>query len=165
MSRTLSWPCDITTEVSGNLSRLEASQGNHSKKSPLPLNLLQKICSCARIDATFSTNHDRITEITLVNNGSSDVLQRVKLSVISSIIERAVFRKSPEQIEEAAKKANLEKVISWKIYDFTGEGPGQPLCLFIYSRKDLRYLPLTSFDRIDTDGYHRMMGKFQDSLK
>jgi hypothetical protein len=133
--------------------------------SPLPLKLLQQICICARIEATFSTNPDGTPRITLVNTGSPAVWQRVKLRVILSIIERAVFRKSPEQIEEAAKKANLEKVISWKIYDFTGEGPGQPLCLFIYSRKDLRYLPLTSFDRIDTDGYHRMMGKFQDSLK
>ena len=100
-----------------------------------------------------------------MNDVSSAVWQRVKLSVISSIIERAVFRKSPEQIEEAAKKAHLEKVISWTVYDFSGEGPGQPLCLFIYSRKDLRHLPLTSVDRFDTDDYHNMMGKFQDLLK
>ena len=163
MSRT--WTCDLRTDVSGDLSRLEASQGNHSINSPLPPKLLQQICSCARIGATFSTNPDGITIITLMNDVSSAVWQRVKLSVISSIIERAVFRKSPEQIEEAAKNAKLKKVISWKVYDFSGEGPGQPLCLFIYSRKDLRHLPLTSVDRFDTDDYHNMMGKFQDLLK
>ena len=163
MSRT--WPCDLDTKVSGDLSRLDASQENHSMNSILPLKLLQQICSCARIETTFSTNPGGTTRITLVNNGSPAVWQRVKLSVISSIIKRAVFRKSPEQIEEAAKKTKLAKVISWTVYNFSGEGPGEPLCLFIYSRKDLRYLPLTSLDRIDTDEYHNMMGKFQDLLK
>ena len=159
------WTCDLRTNVSGDLSRLEHSQEDHSMDSKLPPKLLQQICSCAEIKANFSTNPDGTTRITLVNNGSSAVWQRVKLSVISSIIERAVFRKSQEKITEAAKKAQLEKVITWRIYDFSGEVPGQPLCLFIYSRKDLRHLPLTSFERIDTDEYHNMMRKFQDSLK
>ena len=165
MSRTWSWSCDITTEVSGDLSKHEASQGNHSMNSPLPTDLLARVCDCARINATFSTNPDGTNKITLVNNGSSAVWQRVKLSVISSIIERAVFRKSPEQIEEAAKNAKLKKVISWKVYDFSGEGPGEQLCLFMYSRKDLRHLPLIDPERIDTNEYLNMMRKFQDSLK
>jgi len=163
MSRT--WPCDLETVFSGDLSRLEASQGDHLINLPFLIDLLKQVCNSAGIKAIFSTNPDGTTRITLVNNGSPAVWQRVKLSVISSIIERAVFRKSPEQIEEAAKKSQLTKVIHWTVYDFSGEGPGQPLCLFMYSRKDLRHLPLTSFDRIDTDEYHKMMGKFRDSLK
>jgi hypothetical protein len=159
------WPCGIITDVSGSLSRLEPSRDNHSINSPLPQKLLEQICNCANIKATFSTNPDGTTRITLVNDRSPAVWQCVKLSVIRNIIERAVFRKSQEQIEDAAKKAELVKVIIWKIYDFSGEGPGQPLCLFMYSRKDLRYLPLTSFDRIDTDGYNEMMRKFRDLLK
>lgn len=159
------WPCDLTTETSGNLSRLEPSQWNHSMNLPLPLELLKQICICARIDATFSTNSDGTIKITLVNNSSPAVWQRVKLSVIESIIERAVLRKSPEQIKEAAEKALLQKVISWKIYDFSGEVPGEPLCLFMYSRKDLRHLPLIDPDRIDSDGYYTMMQSFRNMLK
>ena len=163
MSRT--WPCDLNTKVSGDLSRLDSSHGNHSRDFPFPPNLLKQICSCAGIDATFSTNPDGTNKITLVNNGSPAVLQCVKLSVIDGIIKRAVIRKSPEQIKAAAEKAQLQKVISWKIYDFSGEGPGEPLCLFMYSRKDLRDLPLTSFDRIDTDEYLGMMQSFRNMLK
>jgi hypothetical protein len=159
------WTCDIITKVSGNLSRLEASRENHSMNSPLPRNLLEQICNCAKIEATFSTNPDGTTRITLVNNGSAAAWQRVKLSVIQDIIERAVFRKSREQIEDAAKKVQLEKVISWKIYDFPGAGSAEQFCLFMYSRKDLSYLPLTSLDRIDTDDYHKMMQKFWNMLK
>ena len=165
MSYTYTWTCDLTTYVSGNLSRLEPSQETHSMNSKLPLRLLQKVCNCASIDATFSTNLDRTTRITLVNNGSSAVLQSVKLSVISSIIDRAVLKKSPEQIKAAAENAGLQKVISWKIDDFSGESPGQALCLVIYTRKDLTYLPVTSLDRIETTEYHKMMRDFRDSLK
>ena len=159
------WTCGVKTDVSGRMGSLESAVGNYSIILPLPDSLLKQICKSANIEATFSTNPDGTTELTLVNDGSSVVWQRVKLSVIESIVTRAVFKKSPDQIENAAKTANLEAVIQWTIYDYSGEVPGKPLSLFIYSRKDLRYLPLSSFNRISETQYIEMMQSFRNMLK
>jgi hypothetical protein len=165
MYRTVYWPCGITTDVSGDISRLEPSRQRHEMDSPLPISLLNQVCDCARINATFSENSDGSNKLTLVNDGSSDIWQRLKLNVIESIIERAVFRKSRTEIEEATTKKNLQRVIKWTIYDFSGEGPGEQLCLFIYSRRNLTSLPLSSLERIGTDEYYSIMQKFRNLLK
>ena len=159
------WPCDIETEFSGDISRLEPSTRLNKMDSPLPTDLLARVCDCARINATFSKNSDGSNTLTLVNDGSSDILQSVKLDVIKSILEKNVFKKSRTEIEEATTKKNLQRVIKWTIYDFSGEGPGEQLCLFIYSRKNLTSLPLSSLERIGTDQYYRIMQKFRNLLK
>jgi len=165
MSRTVYWPCDIETEVSGDTSRFEPSTRIHKMNSPLPTDLLAQVCDCARINATVSKNSDGSNTLTLVNDESSDILQSVKLDVIKSIIEKNVFKKSRKEIEEATKEKKVERVIKWTIYDFSGEGPGEQLCLFIYSRKNLTSLPLSSLERIGTDQYYGIMQKFRILLK
>ena len=144
MSHTVYWPCGFQTEFSGSLSEIPPSTKIHQINSPLPISLLKQLCTCAHIDATFSENPDGSNTLTLVNNRSPAILQSIKVDVIESILKKNVFKKSEKEVKEAATNKKLERVITWKIYDFSGEGPGEPLCLFMYSRKDLRYLPLTS---------------------
>ena len=165
MSHTVYWPCGFQTEFSGSLSEIPPSTKIHQINSPLPISLLKQLCTCAHIDATFSENPDGSNTLTLVNNRSPAILQSIKVDVIESILKKNVFKKSQKEVKEAATKKKLERVITWKIYDFSGEGPGEQLCLFIYSRKDLTYLPLPSLERIETEQYHRIMEKFRNLLK
>ena len=167
MSRTTTfyWTCGLETGISGSLSEIPPSTRIHQIKSTLPIGLLARACTCAGINATFSENPDGSNTLTLVNDGSPAILQSIKLDVIKSILEKNVFTKSRKEIEEATKEKKVERVIKWTIYDFSGEGPGEQLCLFIYSRKNLTSLPLTSLERIDTEQYYRIMQKFRNLLK
>ena len=165
MSHTVYWPCGFQTEFSGSLSEIPPSTKIHQINSPLPISLLKQLCTCAHIDATFSENPDGSNTLTLVNNRSPAILQSIKVDVIESILKKNVFKKSEKEVKEAATNKKLERVITWKIYDFSGECPGEQLCLFIYSRKDLTYLPLPSLERIETEQYHRIMEKFRNLLK
>jgi hypothetical protein len=164
---TRTWTCDLTTIVRGSLSSLAPSTGSYANDYFLPCSLLNQVCKSAGIDATISTNLDGSNRITLDNNGSSDVWQTIKLSVIRQILERYVFRKSPEQIEDKLnrKEGKLKKVINYNIFDFSSEGPEKQLCLFIFSKKTPCYLSLMDPTRMNVEDFNKMMRKFRDSLK
>jgi hypothetical protein len=159
------WPCYLKTTIKGPISRFEPSRVQHSSTYSFPKNVLEQVCRSARIAATFEENQEGHTKVTLVNGGMPEFMLQLRLGIISEILRRAVFRKGRDLIDRAARKFKLEKAITWTIYDYSGEGPGKELCLFIYYKKDLRHLSLLSLDRVDDDYYYTNIEKFKNELK
>jgi hypothetical protein len=143
MDRDIIYPCLFVTTVSGDLSRLDASNLTYSETYPYRRCILEQICNCARIDAKFVQNPDGSTTVTLVNGKTPAIMLEIRLSMIRKILHRALITSSPKRIEDAAKKLELENAITWKIYDFSAEYPGRQICLFIYYRISQSLLSLT----------------------
>jgi len=165
MNEVHRWPCYLETTIHGDTSRFEPSSVTHSRTYLFPPPVLEQVCRSAQINATFEKNQEGNTKVTLVNGRLPEFKLQLRLRIISDILRRAVFRKSPEQIESAAIKFKLEKAITWTIHDYSGEGPGKELCLFMYYKKDLRHLSHLSLDKVDDDYYYTNIEKFEKELK
>ena len=161
---TLTYPCGLKIEISGDYRRLEASTSTYSKDYPYRVELLKVICGVARFPANIIPNEDGTTKVTLVNGGQPDIILKAHLQMIDKILCRALFKNTKDQVEKAAKsEANsdyghlLKKVISWTIFEFLDDG----LCLFIYKEQSDSYNPK---DRIPEREYQRMMENFRKKL-